>query len=135
MVTPKSTKAKAVVVSLWRAHGMLLKGGTADTAIRLAEEVSGHKLSDEDKDGIKSAAGVAFVDAEPWIMWAKDENNVGEIAHELFHVTSHIMRTRGLTLSRDSEEAYAYTLTYLTNMFFDKTGWKDGRKIHFRASR
>lgn len=34
--------------------------------------------------------------------------NLALLAHECFHITSHTLRNRGMNLSNDSEEAFAY---------------------------
>jgi hypothetical protein len=40
------------------------------------------------------------------------------IAHEIFHVVFGILHTRGLTLSYDSEEAFAYLTGHLTREIY-----------------
>lgn len=42
----------------------------------------------------------------------------GVLAHEIFHAVDMILRTMGFTLSRDSDEAYAYTIQYLTEQIY-----------------
>ena len=36
------------------------------------------------------------------------------LIHELFHATCHILHKRGVKLTDDSEEAFAYLLSYIT---------------------
>lgn len=45
------------------------------------------------------------------LVWSSDKDI--NLTHELFHACAWTLRTRGLTLSQESEEAYAYYLTYL----------------------
>lgn len=40
------------------------------------------------------------------------------ISHELFHAVSYVMKTIGMPLEEDSEEAYAYLLGYVTQEFY-----------------
>lgn len=49
------------------------------------------------------------------IVWAEPDANVGVIAHECLHATSYVMRSRGLKLSRKSEEAYTYHMEWVLN--------------------
>jgi hypothetical protein len=43
-------------------------------------------------------------------------NWLGTLAHECMHLTSQMLRKRGIPLSDDSEEAYAYYLQWLFNV-------------------
>lgn len=48
----------------------------------------------------------------------KDEvNKIGDIAHETFHATKDLFELRGIKLSEDSEEAYAYYQSFLIRTF------------------
>lgn len=42
----------------------------------------------------------------------------GLIAHEIFHIATFIMNEVGMTLSGDSDEAYAYLISYLTEQIY-----------------
>ena len=41
--------------------------------------------------------------------------------HEIFHCTIFILKRIGVSLSDDSEEAYAYLYEYITKMIYSKT--------------
>ena len=45
----------------------------------------------------------------------RDEPNNKVVAHELFHVAYNILKHRGI----EDEEAWAYLIGYLTEMFYD----------------
>lgn len=45
----------------------------------------------------------------------KDLSDQGLIAHECFHAVCFIFNKIGITLSKDSDEAYAYLIQYLVN--------------------
>lgn len=47
-----------------------------------------------------------------------DANGYAVLAHEIFHAVDFIMRRIGITLSSDSDEAYAYLIGYVTREFF-----------------
>ena len=49
-----------------------------------------------------------------WI-WTK-RKNISVLAHEAFHATHFTMRDKGMSLSDDSDEAYAYLLQMLLEM-------------------
>jgi hypothetical protein len=44
----------------------------------------------------------------------------GLLAHEVFHATDLLMENIGMKLSRDSDEAYAYLIQYITVEIYDK---------------
>ncbi len=49
----------------------------------------------------------------------KDAQDINVIAHEAFHVACNITRYVGITLSDDSEEAFAYLIGYITEQYED----------------
>ena len=46
---------------------------------------------------------------------------VGTMTHEIFHLADFLLRRVGVTLSEDSDEAYAYLIQYLTEQIISKT--------------
>jgi len=46
-------------------------------------------------------------------IWTRSKN-VSHLAHEIFHATHLTMQTKGLLLSDDSDEAYAYFIQWMT---------------------
>lgn len=49
------------------------------------------------------------------IVWLNADSGVSQLAHECFHVAHSILQDRGMKLSDDSEEAYAYLIQFLFN--------------------
>lgn len=49
----------------------------------------------------------------------KTAEDIGFLAHEVFHAVAEIMRTIGITFSEDSEEIYAYTVGYLMHKILE----------------
>jgi hypothetical protein len=47
------------------------------------------------------------------VIWTKPDADAAVVAHEAFHATCEVMRQKGLSLKRSSEEAYAYWLEWL----------------------
>lgn len=48
-------------------------------------------------------------------IWLSYDASPGVVAHEAFHATVNILNDYGLTLSKDSEEAYAYLQQWMVN--------------------
>lgn len=44
----------------------------------------------------------------------------GILAHEVFHVTSILLRSRGMSLVKESEEAYAYLIEFIYRKIIEK---------------
>jgi hypothetical protein len=47
-----------------------------------------------------------------------DPQDLGAVTHEMLHVTHKILLGKGLTLSDDSEEAFAYLTEFLVREFW-----------------
>lgn len=56
--------------------------------------------------------------------WENSSFNYGTLVHEIFHAVDITLRGRGITLSDDSDEVYAYHMGYFTRNFLDKI-WSD----------
>lgn len=44
----------------------------------------------------------------------------GTLTHEIFHVAEFVLRTCGLKVSKNSHEAYAYLIGYITEKIYEK---------------
>lgn len=57
-----------------------------------------------------------------FILWTKDfpktPEQFGYLAHEIFHVADLMLRSAGLSLSDDSDEAWAYQIDWLTKRIY-----------------
>jgi hypothetical protein len=58
-----------------------------------------------------------------WVIWLEDPKNFPVLAHEGFHMVSGILEVRGLVHTKESEEAYAYTLQSFLEQALSKKGW------------
>ena len=58
---------------------------------------------------------------EVCFIWTKGRK-VELIAHEISHAVSYVLRQKGLPLSDDTEEAYAYLTQFLMNQIIRKAG-------------
>jgi hypothetical protein len=47
------------------------------------------------------------------VVWLHPDSDVDTLAHELLHVLTSVLADRGLLLSNDSDEAFAYYLAWL----------------------
>lgn len=52
-------------------------------------------------------------------------NELSMISHEVLHAVIYIMKEVGMVLSYDSEEAYCYLLSYLTEQIYDYLKYYD----------
>ena len=50
----------------------------------------------------------------------KKASEYGTLQHEIFHAIDFIFRKIGISLSADSDEAYAYLIGYLTEKIYEK---------------
>ena len=50
---------------------------------------------------------------------------LGTLSHEIFHYITDLLKYKGMSLSEDSEEAYAYLVSYITEEF-----WKQYNKLN-----
>lgn len=50
----------------------------------------------------------------------KKTSEYGTLQHEIFHAIDFIFRKIGISLSADSDEAYAYLIGYLTEKIYEK---------------
>lgn len=78
---------------------------------------------------LSDAAGFAWTpeeDPNHWIIWLANGRDIPELTHEAFHITSNVLRHRGVVLSNDSEEAFAYTLTSIVDQIL--AGIRKGHK-------
>jgi len=55
---------------------------------------------------------------ESIFLWLGDTSH-NTIAHEVFHVTSEILRSRSTKLNNNTEETYAYLCGYITEKIYE----------------
>ena len=85
-------------------------------------------ISDSDYQYIKKMnfelGETIYLDDGQVILWTKDypKNNqdFSVLQHEIFHVVCFVMRTVGIKLSSNSEEAFAYLTGYYTKIIYEK---------------
>lgn len=53
------------------------------------------------------------------VLYVKNADDKGTIAHEIFHIACYIMERAGISLCHESDEAYAYLIGYITNKVND----------------
>ena len=58
-------------------------------------------------------------DIEIGLLWAK-KNDICNLAHECFHAISYTLRQRGIELSAETDEIYAYHLAFLMRTIREK---------------
>ena len=72
------------------------------------------------EEEIFEASGYSFSQGGLFVIWLNDYKNIPTLSHEVFHTTVELLRRSGLTLSEDSEEAYAYQIAYITKQIIYK---------------
>lgn len=84
-----------------------IKGLTKDDEEKL--EMTGHGLT-------------LRLDNKAFILWLakypRTSEQFGYLAHEIFHVADIMLRSAGLTLSDDSDEAWAYHIHWITRNIY-----------------
>lgn len=50
--------------------------------------------------------------------FSKDPESYDTLAHEIFHATEFVLRTCGMKVTKDSHEAYAYLIGYITREIY-----------------
>jgi hypothetical protein len=120
----KFTYFRAVDIPIYRTY-LFIAVGLTDTQLE-------EKLNDyvADKDYIANLVKDSHVDSGYQAMTAfcegynivrfntlPDVQDINMIAHESFHVTCSIMNHVDVTLSDDSEEAFAYLLGFIVEQF------------------
>lgn len=118
------TYFKAIDISIYRTY-LFIAVGLTDT--ELEEKLDKYVA---DKDFIAELVKDSHVDPTYQAMTAfyegynlvrfntlPDAQDINIIAHESFHVTCSIMNHVDITLSDDSEEAFAYLIGFITEQF------------------
>jgi len=113
-------KAKTVTLDPWKWQGVLVTGCSGEQFAALVKRDIGASVG----LGVHSQ-GHAYVEyGKPWYLWVDSIDDVPGLAHEAFHITSGVLEGRGLSMSRESEEAYTYTMEALLRAALDKRGWQ-----------
>lgn len=60
--------------------------------------------------------------------WPEKIYDYAVVAHEVFHIADHCLRGKGIVLSDDSDEAYAYLIEDLTRRIMVKVSEPEKRK-------
>lgn len=115
---------KKIRDDFWRVFIHVSYKETFEKAYKYAKK-KGLELSfDEFKDYYETSAG--------FVIWCDEQNvmivlcsdssiesaQAGIITHECFHAVSAILRKRGIKLTEESEEVYAYYLEWLFKRIF-----------------
>lgn len=94
-------------------------GHENDEVIKILNEMV--ELDEEETEAIKNVGDgrTAMLERGQTILILKKlrKNNAEDmrhLSHEVFHAVEFLMSKIGITLSRDSDEAYAYLIGYLT---------------------
>lgn len=120
-------KAFHLDIPLWDSHGCVLTGGTAAQVAKVVSHVwGGPPITEFDEEGPDEHMGGLSLSQEGsiWFLWVRDIKDVASLAHEAFHTTSSVLASRGLQLCVASEEAYAYTLSYLMRRILAQKHWR-----------
>lgn len=103
-------------------HCMVMLGATAPDLFAHMKKHYTTKLTASDVQRINThLKGMGYtgrLDCGGFVLWLRDyprtPHDFGVLAHETFHLADMILRNVGMTLSDDSDEAWAYLIDYLT---------------------
>lgn len=65
-----------------------------------------------DEDSYRVACNIAIGGGSS-VIWTHPSSSISELLHEIVHATAILLRDRGVPLSRDTEEVYAYMVEFL----------------------
>lgn len=117
------TKQKATIVQV--------DAGTYDVEIYIVVSKDTNKAREaidtiiDEKFSFENAeAETIYTEYSPIVVWLQEIPNTPEqyatLNHELLHVTVEIMRYCGMSLTEDTEEAYAYELGYISKKVLEE---------------
>jgi hypothetical protein len=87
-----------------------------DKAYKFVEKKGNLCSKETFEEHFKVASGFVFWAAKQDIFLILiDDKNIGTLAHEVFHVVDNVFRDKGLKLTEESCEAYAYYIGKLTH--------------------
>jgi len=98
-------------------HDIVVSIGQSDDDLyeQIQENIS-RKQFDKHMANQKSTATTHKLKTGSILIRFKDDiDNAGIVAHEAFHAVVFLFKKIGIDFAYESEEAYAYTLEYLTN--------------------
>ena len=79
---------------------------------------------DDEKLFCKGHGLTLRLENKSFVLWLKKFPNTpdgfGFLAHEIFHTADLMLRSAGMELSSDSDEAWAYQIGWLTNIIYRK---------------
>lgn len=114
-------KSKIITMNPWGWHGNLVVGGDPATfSKKLTRQLGLHEYGGSPK-GLQGWTWLP--QAQSWIIWVADLENIPVLAHEGLHMVSGILEVRGVSHTKESEEAYAYTLQDFMTQALEQKGW------------
>lgn len=106
----KLVKSK-IYLGVWDHWFLLLQGCTFNEALNYVEKEYGAKIPPY--EGKEHGGAIVSYASGHFLMWLADGVKLSTIMHECFHMTFHILERKGMTLSFESEEAFAYTQEFI----------------------
>lgn len=80
--------------------------------------------SNVDKSIFQNRGAVMFGVGTPIVLWIpsipKNTEDYSILNHEIFHLSSAILRWAGIRLSEDTDELYAYMIQYYSKTIFEE---------------
>lgn len=114
-------KSKIITMPPWGWDGNLVIGGDPPAfSPKMIKELGLHEY----EGSLKGLGGWTWLPpGGSWVIWLKDLTNFPVLAHEGFHMVSGVLETRGMVHTKESEEAYAYSLQSFLEQALSKKGW------------
>jgi hypothetical protein len=105
----------------WKWEICFLQGGTREQLDRYVKEIG---WGDDETGLSDGSAGHCWVKAgTPIVVWVESLENVPALVHEIMHAVFGMFEARGLKHSRESEEAYTYTVEDLLRRVLGAKKW------------
>ena len=111
---------KRVHDELYGADALFFSGCSMDVVHKRAKRA--FKIQEDGLEVERTDAGAFFVCTTPsglkvYIIWIEKNRDVPNMGHEIVHLVSEIFKDRGIPLSYQNSEAFAYYLAFWLEKF------------------
>ena len=108
-------KKKRIEESVYGSYIYLVWGCPRKEIIRWLNRKSGLEFEEKDEFGTDTFGStfiIRYEDRTDLYIWVNNKKNIPSLVHELSHVVYHTLSSVGIQHNDDTDEAYAYLLTF-----------------------
>lgn len=110
-----------VVENVYRKHLVVLVDGDRERAAKTLPRLM--EGADGTLDLGRALGRTYFCDGKSHlVVWLHRRDDLSTLVHELAHVCFYILETRGVTISHQEDEPFAYLLQFFMNRCLDELG-------------